>query len=172
MSVIKTKSRKIILEDVELIWKNFKGVKSEFNPEGKKVFSVVLSDEQASEVRSAGIPVLVQPPKNEEYEPRNILKVKIKYRDNVSESLNPRVIMIKEVSQNQTLLNADSVGVLDHLRILTADVAISPYNYEFGKTKGVNAYLDHMYVVVEESPLDRKHEISYKAPFDDYDDED
>lgn len=161
------KTNKVYLEDVQITYKNFKGMPTQFNPVGKKVFSVILDDEQAEMLRGYGFSIRVQAGDPErELPPRNLLEVKINYRENVSSAMNPRVVMIKSESRQATDLDADTVGVLDHLRVLICDIAISPYNTNVAGVSRVTAYLDHMYAVVEESPLDRKYETEFKPDFE------
>ena len=158
----KTRRRNVTIEGARIIFRNFKGEKTQYNREGDRNFCVVLDEQLANELSADGWNVKVREPKEEGDDPLVYLKVKVKFGDY------PPVI--KQVtSKGATQLDEDTVMILDTAAIENVDLIITPYAYTFNGKDGVTAYLKKMYVTISEDDLDKKYaryEDVEDVPFD------
>ena len=141
---------KLLLEDVEILggkFRNFKGAAGRFNAEGDRSFCVVVPNELVPTLVEEGWNVKPLNGDEEKY----FLKVKVSYRFK-----SPKIVLI--TSERQNLLDEENIDVLDWEDIITADVYINPSRYQKddGRT-GMSAYLDSLYVTIEENPLEKKY---------------
>lgn len=146
---------KITIMNARLVFKNFAGKKTEFNSEGSKNFCVRLSNEQAAELTEKGWPIRTRPAREgfEDEGNFNTLKVNVKFGPNPDRD--PQVYRI--CNGKQVRLNEKTIGSLDWDDIQNVDLRIRPYNYEYTNRKGVSAYLESMYVTVQDDPLAQKY---------------
>lgn len=143
--MINYNGKKIFIEGAELIRKfnNFSGRPAKFNNEGDRNFCVIIDDPDiATQLSEDGWNIRILKPRDEGDLPTNYLPVSLKYGQ-----YPPKVVLV--TSQNQTNLNEETVGSLDFTEMSNVDLTIRPYTWEEGRIK---AYLDVMYVTVEEDP--------------------
>ena len=153
----------LIIENVRIIFRNFEGRPSKFNREGDRNFSVLIEDpELAQKLIDDGWNVRILRPRDDEEEPRYHLQVKVKYSENLSR--NPRVFM--HTRRNMSVLDAETIGNLDHADIVSADVVIRPYQYDVNGKQGISAYLKTMHVTIEEDEFADKYAME-EHPSDD-----
>lgn len=148
----------VVMENVRLIFQNFSGREGPFNQEGDRNFNVVLDYDTGRKMEEDGWHVRWLDPREEGDEPTPYLAVAIAYRkrDGKRVARPPRVVMIGR--RNKTELTEDMLDILDSVEIVKADVIIRPYHWNVNKKTGVKAYLQEMYVTIEESPLAQKYE--------------
>lgn len=134
----------IIIENAQIIWKNFSGEESQYNRAGKRTFCVIIEDpEDARNLSDAGWNVKVRQPRDIDEEPTHYIQVETSYRN-----FPPHVYMFTR--RKKTLLTEETIGCLDHMRFKNADIVIRPYNWDVNGKVGVKAYLKELYVTVEE----------------------
>lgn len=153
----------IRLEDVNILFKNFEGKKSQYNREGDRNFCVILTPEEAEQYSTDGWNVKIREPREEGDDPLIFMRVKVSFAGRYP----PKVIVIKEGTRKQDLLTEDTINVLDYARIKHADVFIRPYNWgpNANGDSGVAAYLGTMYATVEADPFEEKY--NFDGPPDD-----
>lgn len=148
---------KTTLMNAKLIFKNFSGKPSDFNVAGDRNFCIVLDEDLANELLAIGWPVKVKPPRDDSDDEGNFcyMKIKVKFGDNPN--LHPQIFRI--VNGNKVKLTENTVGCLDYDAITNVDLRIRPYNYppKGNRPGGVTAYLESMYVTVEDDPLAAKY---------------
>lgn len=145
----------LTIEDATIIFRNFEGRQTRFNPPGRRGFCVLLKglDPKAvKELQAAGWNVKWLKPREEEDEPTPYIQVAVNYKGRP-----PKITIIDSVTKNRTYLNEDQVSLLDWADIQSADMILTPSVYEMGGKSGVKAYLKSLYVVLLEDALDRKH---------------
>lgn len=149
------KAGTITITGAQLIFKNFQGKKSQYNPEGKRNFGVLLDPEIADKLFEEGWPVKTLKPREddpEQYE-QPWMSVKVAF-----ENFPPIVTLIN--SRGKKLLDEETVEQLDWSLIKYCDLVIRPYHY--GPTKdrpegGISPYLKAIYVTIEEDELAEKY---------------
>lgn len=142
----------LTIENAKIIFRNFKGEGRTYNPEGKRNFCVILDDmDIADQLKSDGWNVKMLQPREEGDAPTPYLQCEVSYKN--------RPPMIKMItSKNQTVLDEDTVSMLDYADIKHVDVILSPYNWEVNGKSGVKAYVKTMYVVIEEDAFASKYD--------------
>jgi hypothetical protein len=143
---------KLTLENVKLIFKNFRGEERQFNAIGDRNFSIVIDDlEYGESLRKEGW--AVRPLTNRDTDEQEAwhLPVKVNF-----EGIPPRVIKVSPSSGKQTMLSESTVDILDFTPIQFCDVTVNPYEWSVQGNSGVKAYLSVIYAVVDEDELDLK----------------
>lgn len=138
------------IEDATLIFKNFAGKESQYNREGDRNFAAVLDPVVAEEMLADGWNVKYLKPREEGDEPTPYIQVTVGYKVRP-----PRVVML--TSNSRTSLDEDAVATLDWADIQTVDFIARGFEWEVNGKTGVKAYLQSMFVTIEEDELERKY---------------
>lgn len=150
---------KLKIEGAKLILKNFQGKEKEFNKEGNRNFGVILDDDLAQQLEADGWPVKFLKPLPDDPEQRKTpwLSVKVKFSKREEINGNPMAVLI--TARGKIKLNEENIGQLDWTRIKNADLVINPYSYPSikGRPGGVSAYLNSIYVTVEDDDFYEKY---------------
>lgn len=144
----------VVMEGVRLIFRNFAGKESEYNREGDRNFGVVIDPATAQALIEDGWNVKFLRPQegDEEGEETPWLPVSVNFKKG-------RPPLIKQItSKKHTQLGEDEVELLDWVDILSADLIVRPYNWEVNGKTGIKAYLQSLYVTIEEDVLQQKYE--------------
>lgn len=144
----------VLMEGVTIVFKNFKGKEGQYNAEGDRNFGVLLDDDIAQQMAEDGWNVKMLNPRedaDEGEEPRPFLPVAAEYRKGKP----PTIVMITE--RGRTHLDVDTVETLDWVDIKNVDLIVRPSNWEVNGKTGVKAYLQSMYVTIEEDELAKKY---------------
>jgi|SRR5690606_16141997 len=141
----------VTLEDVRIIFRNFSGKEGQYNREGDRNFNVILDDELAELMAKDGWNVKYLKPREEGDAPTPRLEVKVKY----GKGRPPRVVMI--TSRGRTNLGEDEIGILDWAVIKHVDLIVRPYQWDVNGRQGVTAYLQSIFVTIEEDELELKY---------------
>lgn len=149
------KMNKLYIENARIFRKNLHGEKREYNPDGKRTFYLALDPELADQLHDDGWNVLQVPARDEGEPPLNYIVVEARY-NNEYQKLNPKIYIVTD--RKKTLLDESNVGILDTVRIKHVDIRVNPYHWRVGSKTGVKAYVDKMYVEIEEDPMDVKYE--------------
>lgn len=147
----------VTIRGAKIIFRNFSGKQTKFNPAGRRNFCVILDDETARKLEGDGWNVRYLEPRGlDEDKPTPYLQV------SVSWSIRPPKIKLIS-SRGETSLGEDEVSMLDWEEITKVDLVLRPYNWEIGDKKGVKAYLKSMHVSIEEDELDMP--VDEELPF-------
>lgn len=137
----------ITIKDADIVFRNFSGKKGTYNPEGKRNFCVLLTQEEAANLKIDGWNVKYLKPREDGDIEQPYLQVEVRF-DNVP----PNIFMVTSRGQNR--LNSDTVNELDWADIVKADLTITPYIWEWNGKTGVKAYLKTLYATIQEDELD------------------
>lgn len=143
----------VLMEGVRLIFRNFAGKEGKYNAEGDRNFGVVIDDATAEAMLADGWNVKYLKPREEDEDetPTPWLPVAVGY----GKGRPPRVVVI--TSRGRTNLDESSVEMLDWADIVNVDMIVRPYHYEVRGDKGVKAYVQSIYVTIEEDELEKKY---------------
>lgn len=147
----------LTLRNVRIIFRNFAGAPTRFNAAGgKRTFSILLTETEAQELRSMGFNVKALKQRDPDDDPAFHLPVEVSYRVKP-----PRIVFISNQGRKRTVIDEDTVGLIDYTEIEKIDLTINPYQWEMENARGVKAYLRTMYVTIREDELD----IEYSQDF-------
>lgn len=145
-------SNTVIMEGVRIIFRNFAGKEGQFNREGDRNFAVLLDEDTAKAMAEDDWNVKWLKPRDEEEEqsPQAYLPVSLNFKGRP-----PRIVQI--TSRGRVNLDEDSVEVLDWVNIINVDLIVRPYEWNVNGKTGIKAYLQSIYVTIEEDELERKY---------------
>lgn len=146
-----------ILEDCDIVLRNFRGEEGKYNKPGVRNFGVLLDPAQAEAMLADGWNVKqfkTRDDADEGEEGSFWLPVEAAF----DKGTPPQIFMITE-SRGKTRLHEEEVADLDYVIIQTCDIIVNPYPWgpNARGDSGVKAYLRSMYVTIEEDPLAKKY---------------
>lgn len=144
-----------MVEDAEIIFRNFSGEETPFNRAGERNFCVVLDQETASDMAKDGWNIKTRKPgpdAEEEDDGIPYIQVKVKYKIKP-----PKVYLI--TSGARTLIDEGLIGTLDWADFKIVDLIARSYSWAVGDKSGIAAYLQTMFVTIDEDPLEQKYAI-------------
>lgn len=146
-----------MIEDAPIIFRNFAGKEGQYNREGDRNFAVILPDDVAVQMLEDGWNVKYLEPREEGDLPTPHISVSVNFKNRP-----PRVILL--TSTTRTQLDEESVEILDWADIKTADLIARGYDWSVNGRTGTKAYLQSLFVTIEEDALERKYSINENPP--------
>jgi len=140
----------ISIEGASIGFRNFSGKPSQYNPPGRKNFCVFFEEEMGKRLEEDGWNIRWTKIREEEDIPTPYLQVAVSF-DNIP----PKIVLI--TSGGQTILDSQTVNVLDWAEIKHIDLVIRPYNWVVNNKEGVKAYVRSMYITIEEDEFAAKY---------------
>lgn len=144
--------RTVLFEDAHIILRNFSGKEGPYNKAGIRSFGVLLSEEIAAELARDGWNVKYLEPREEGDEPVPFLPIGVRF-----DIRPPRIVILTEDTRTQ--LDENSCEVIDWADIKLADLKVRGYEWVVNGKTGTKAYLQSLFVTIEEDELDRKYAI-------------
>lgn len=140
----------VVMEGVKIVLRNFAGKEGMYNREGDRNFSVLLDPKTAQDMAADGWNVKQFKVREEGDEPQDYLPVSVNFNGRP-----PKIVMI--TSRGRNLLGEDEVELLDYADIQNVDLIVRPYHWNVSGKTGVKAYLQSIYVTIEEDELELKY---------------
>lgn len=144
------KPSKIVDRDARIMFRNFSGKESQFNPAGARNFCLILDPEIAPQLEAEGWNVKQTKPREEGDVPEFYIQVKVKYG-----MYPPSIYTV--TSRGKTLLDEADVAQLDRLRFKKIALTVNPSVWSTPTGEGISAYVEEMYVTLVESVLDDEY---------------
>lgn len=146
----------IVMENARLIFRNFEGREEKYNRKGDRNFGLIIEDpEVAQQLAEDGWNIKELTPKNnDDYDdtPEIIYWLPVTVRfDNVP----PKVMLVTR--RKKTRLNEDNINTIDYANIAKVDLTVTPYDWEVNGKSGTKAYLQTMYVTINEDEFADKY---------------
>lgn len=140
----------VVMENVRIIFRNFAGREGMYNREGDRNFCVLLDEETADAMAKDGWNIKMLAAREEDEEDQAYLQVSVNFKGRP-----PRVVMI--TSRGRTTLQEDEVEILDWADIRMVDMIIRPYEWAVNGKTGIKAYLQSIFVTIDEDELELKY---------------
>ena len=142
----------VLMEGVRIIFRNFAGKEGQYNREGDRNFAVLLDDTIANAMAEDNWNIKWLKPRSDEEgdTPQAYLPISVNFKGRP-----PRIVLI--TSRGRTNLDESQVETLDWVDILNVDLIVRPYEWTVNGKSGVKAYLQSIYVTIEEDPLELKY---------------
>lgn len=142
----------VLMEGVRIIFRNFAGKEGQYNREGDRNFAVLLDERVATTMAEDGWNIKWLKPRDDEEQenPQAYLPVSVNFKGRP-----PRIVLI--TSRGRTNLDEDSIDMLDWADIINVDLIVRPYEWTVNGKSGIKAYLQSIYVTIEEDPLEMKY---------------
>ena len=144
------------MENARLICRNFEGREEKYNRKVDRNFGLIIEDpEVAQQLAEDGWNIKELTPKNnDDYDdtPEVIYWLPVTVRfDNVP----PKVMLVTR--RKKTRLNEENINTVDYANIAKVDLTVTPYDWEVNGKSGTKAYLQTMYVTINEDEFADKY---------------
>ncbi len=142
----------VLMEGVRIIFRNFSGREGQYNREGDRNFAVLLDDKVANAMAEDNWNVKWLRPREEEEDatPQAYLPISVNFKGRP-----PRIVLV--TTRGRTHLDESTVEMLDWVDIINIDLIVRPYEWTVNGKSGVKAYLQSIYVTIEEDALELKY---------------
>ena len=143
----------VMMEGVRIIFRNFAGKEGQYNREGDRNFGVLLDEKTAQAMAEDGWNIKWLKPREEDEDEveQAWLPVSVKY----GAGRPPRIVQV--TSRKRTNLDEDDVERLDWVDITNVDLIVRPYEWNVNGKTGIKAYLQSLYITIEEDELEKKY---------------
>lgn len=130
-------------------FKNFSGAKTDFNAEGVRKFTILLTEEEAAELQEKGWRIKMLENKKE---PNSPLVPSIRVRVSFG-VVPPKIYMV--TSRKKQLLDESTVMLLDTAEITKLDIVLTPYVSKMSVDGYASAYVKTAYFnIVDDDPFE------------------
>ena len=150
-------AKTFMIEDAKIIFRNFSGKEGQYNREGDRNFAVILPPDIAKTMLEDGWNVRLLEAREEGDDDTPYISVAVNFNNRP-----PRVVLL--TSTTRTQLDEASVEILDWADIRTADLIARGYDWNVNGKQGTKAYLQSLFVTIEEDALERKYSIHENPP--------
>ncbi len=143
----------VLMEGVRLVFRNFEGKEGQYNKAGDRNFGVILPPDIAQAMLADGWNIKYLKPREEDEDETETPWLSVAV--NFDKGRPPKIVMV--TSRGRTMLDERTVEMLDWADITNVDLIVRPYAWEVSGNRGIKAYLQSMYVTIEEDELDKKY---------------
>lgn len=141
-----------MVEDANIFFLNFEGKEGPYNAAGNRNFTCALDPDVAEAMARDGWNVRELKAREEGDTPTPIIEVTVGYKFRP-----PKIVVI--TSTGRTNYTEEMVATLDFAEIRTVDFIARGNEWEVNGKTGIKAYLQSMYITIEEDALERKYAL-------------
>jgi hypothetical protein len=152
-AVDKRQDKRLVLEDVTLLFPNFAGEKRQFNDAGKRNFCIALPEDLAEMMANEGWNIKRLKPRDEDETGTPFLKINVNYNGRSK----PRASVVTLSKNIRTPLDEEDIEIFDWAEFETVDIIINPYDYDRNGTHRRTAYLANIVGIFAEDTLEQKY---------------
>jgi len=145
----------VMMEGVRIIFRNFSGKEGQYNREGDRNFGVILPPDTAEVMAADGWNVKWLKPREDAEDDEATETPWLGVTVNFEKGKPPKIMLVTD--RGRTALNEAMVDTLDWADITNVDLIVRPYSWDVNGRSGIKAYLQSMYVTIEEDELERKY---------------
>lgn len=146
----------LIIENAQIIFRNFAGKEGMYNAEGDRNFCVLLDDKLADSLIKDGWNVKTLKAREEGDTPQAYIQASVKYRGRNGNTVRPPTIVMI-TSKGRTSLSEEECELLDWVDIANVDLILRPFQWAVNGKTGVKAYLKSIYITIMEDELQLKY---------------
>jgi hypothetical protein len=139
----------LIIENAVIAFRNFEGKEDTYNRAGDRNFAILLDEERAAQMERDGWNVKYLKARDDEEDPQPYIQVAVSYK-----ARPPKIGLV--TSKGLTYLGENEVEMLDWVDIEVADATLNPYEWAVNGKTGVKAYLQTLFIKIEEDYLQQK----------------
>lgn len=154
--------KNIVIENARIIFRNFAGKTSQYNPSGKRSFALVLSQEEADRFSAEGWNVKYLKAREPGDEETPYINVSVKFSKE-NPDRDPVIYLV--AGRTKTRVTESTVGGLDYADMTNVDLVVTPYRWSMNGREGVTAYLKKMYMSIE-TDFDDKYDFEEKGDYE------
>lgn len=140
----------LVIEGAKINFRNFAGKPGKFNAKGSRNFCIFLDQDVAENLVETGWNVRWLTPKDENDLMVPYIQVAVAYNN-----FPPKIYLVTK--KNKTLLDETTIDLLDWAEIKCVDAIIRPYDWMVNGKQGRKAYVQSMYVVINEDEFADKY---------------
>lgn len=141
------------MQDAKIFYRNFEGLPTKYNVAGQRNFCLLLTTELASVLKADGWNIKFTKPRDDQEDPKPYTQIKVNY-DNPRKM--PRIVMMN--STKKTLLDKDTVKVLDYVEMVKVDLVVTPSPWDVQGKAGLKGYVKALYVTVADPDFEGRYE--------------
>lgn len=156
----------VTIQGARIIFRNFVGKEGKYNREGDRNFGVILPPDIAEAMANDGWNVKTLKPREDDEDEVETPWISVSV--NFEKGRPPKIWLVTQEGRKRTPMNADTVEQLDWAEIINCDLIIRPFAWEVSGRDGIKAYLQTMFITIEEDELETK----YNAISDQYAEQD
>lgn len=138
----------VICENVRIVHRNFSGRLGTYNRDGKRSFSIVLTEEEAVMLGEAGYNVKIR--HQDDGSVFAYIPVAVNYRN-----VPPKICRI--ANGKMLIMDEDTVSTLDSADIENVDLIINGVKWDIDGRQGIKCYVNEMYITVSNGYFDEKY---------------
>ena len=146
-----------MIEDANVVWRNFSGKEGRFNQEGERNFLITLSEDTAAHLLDEGWNVKRLKPRLDEEVGPPCIQIGVRF-----DKFPPRIVLLTDTSRVQ--LEEETIEVLDWATFANVDLIVRANVWNVNGKTGLKAYVQSMFVTIEEDALERKYQINEDPP--------
>lgn len=154
-------------EGCSIHFKNFSGEPGRFNPAGKRSFALRLTEEEADKLEREGWNIKRREPREEGDDWFIYTNVNV----NMDSKWPPRIRFAPGHWEGDELvleapltdMDADTVGMLDSLRIIDCSCTLNAVEWEIQGNHGTKGYLQSMIAIFQSDPIEARYRFEEPA---------
>lgn len=149
-------TEEVVIENAQILFRNFKGKEGQYNKPGQRNFIVLLDEDMVRHLETLADDwnIKVLTPREDAdpgEQPQPFLPIELRYDVGTP----PRVVLI--TSQGRRNLEEHEVSDIDDVNIINVDLAFRGSHWDVNGRSGTKAYLRSIYVTIEEDYLELKY---------------